>query len=155
MELFIKCGSRYKPAPRSIVTETAAKYAERITGELCSPTQLAAFLNDRLKYSEREHFACVFLDNRHRVIEFKIMFSGTIGESSVHPREVVKRGLAVNAAAVVFAHNHPSGEPEPSEADKQITYVLKEALKTVDIRVLDHFVIGCDSHVSFAERGLL
>ena len=68
MELFIKCGSRYKPAPQSIVTETAAKYAERLTGQLCNPTQLANFLNARLKYSEREHFACVFLDNRHRVI---------------------------------------------------------------------------------------
>lgn len=157
MELFIKCGTRYKPAPREIITETAASYFDdKILGvELTNPDTTASFLVNRLRYAEREYFCVLFLDNRHRVIEFNTMFSGTIDQSSVYPREVVKRALTVNSAAVVFAHNHPSGYAEPSESDKHITRALKDALSTVDIRVLDHFVIGRESHVSFAERGYI
>jgi DNA repair protein RadC len=99
-------------------------------------------------------FAVMFLDNQHRLIAFEELFFGTIDSASVYPREVLKAALKVNAAALIFAHNHPSGDATPSQADKQITQRLKEALALVDIRVLDHIVVG-DSAISFAERGLL
>ncbi len=109
----------------------------------------------RLRDYPYEVFACLFLDNRHRVIRFEELFVGTINGASVHPREVVKRALEYNAAAVVLAHNHPSGVAEPSQADKDLTQRLVAALQLVDIRVLDHLVIGDGSTVSFADRGLI
>jgi len=121
---------------------------------LCSPAQTRQYLTAKLNNYPHEVFACLFLDNRNRVITFEKMFFGTIDGASVYPREVVRMALKKNAAAVIFAHNHPSGVAEPSHADEQITQRLKEALALVDIRVLDHFVIG-DDIVSFAERGLL
>jgi DNA repair protein RadC len=121
---------------------------------LCSPQQTRQFLAAQLADYPHEVFACLFLDNRNRVIAFEKMFYGTIDGASVYPREVVRLALKKNAAAVIFAHNHPSGVAEPSHADEQITQRLKEALALVDIRVLDHFVVG-DEVVSFAERGLL
>jgi DNA repair protein RadC len=103
-----------------------------------------------------EVFACLLLDNRHRVIAFRELFRGTIDGASVYPREVIKTALANNAAAVIFAHNHPSGLSEPSEADRLITLRLKQALDLIDIRVLDHFIVGDgDNAYSFAENGLL
>lgn len=122
---------------------------------LNSPEMTRHFLMSRLRAYPYEVFACLFLDNRHRVIAFEELFTGTIDGASVHPREVVRRSLAHNAAAVIFAHNHPSGIAEPSQADKHITRRLTEALGLIDIRVLDHFVIGDGESVSFAERGLL
>jgi len=121
---------------------------------LCSPEETRQFLSSQLGNYPHEVFACLFLDNRNRVIAFEKMFHGTIDGASVYPREVVKLALKNNAAAVIFAHNHPSGVAEPSQADEQITQRLKEALSLVDIRVLDHFVVG-DEVVSFAERGML
>jgi len=121
---------------------------------LCSPAQTRQYLQLQLGGCQHEVFACLFLDNRNRVIAFDKMFRGTIDGASVYPREVVKESLKHNAAAVIFAHNHPSGVAEPSYADEQITKRLKEALALVDLRVLDHFIIG-DEIVSFAERGLL
>lgn len=121
---------------------------------LCSPQETRQYLITRLGSYPHEVFACLFLDNRNRVIAFEKMFFGTIDGASVYPREVVKLALKHNAAAVIFAHNHPSGVAEPSHADEQITQRLKDALSLVDIRVLDHFVVG-DEIVSFAERGLL
>lgn len=121
---------------------------------LCSPAQSRQYLQLQLGSYPHEVFACLFLDNRNRVIKFDKMFRGTIDGASVYPREVVKEALNCNAAAVIFAHNHPSGVAEPSHADETITKRLKDALSMVDIRVLDHFVIG-DEVVSFAERGLL
>jgi DNA repair protein RadC len=100
-------------------------------------------------------FGVLFLDSQHRLIEYKEMFNGTIDGAAVYPREVVKEALRLNAAAVVFGHNHPSGIPEPSQADRKITDRLIEALKLVDIRVLDHLVIGNQSTISFASRGYL
>ena len=100
-------------------------------------------------------FACLFLDNQHRVILLEELFRGTIDGASVYPREVVKQALYHNAAAVIFAHNHPSGISEPSQADKHITEKLKQALSLFDIRVLDHFIIGDGQPYSFAEHGLL
>jgi DNA repair protein RadC len=103
----------------------------------------------------REEFAVMFLDHTHRLIELKTLFRGTLAATSVYPREVVKEALALNAGAVVLAHNHPSGSPEPSRADEYLTRTLKDALTLVDVRVLDHIVAGNPATVSFAERGLL
>jgi DNA repair protein RadC len=122
---------------------------------LSSPKDTRNYLKARLRAYQHEVFACLFLDNRHRVICFEELFSGTIDGASVHPREVVKRALFHNAAALILAHNHPSGVAEPSRADQNITQRLKEALALVDIRILDHFVIGDSEPVSFAERGLI
>jgi DNA repair protein RadC len=121
---------------------------------LSSPSQTRQYLAAQLGSYPHEVFACLFLDNRNRVIAFEKMFYGTIDGASVYPREVVRLALKKNAAAIIFAHNHPSGVAEPSHADEQITKRLKEALALVDVRVLDHFVVG-DEVVSFAERGLL
>ncbi|MCK5668318.1 MAG: DNA repair protein RadC [Gammaproteobacteria bacterium] len=122
---------------------------------LSSPNDTKNFLLAQLRAYPYEVFACLFLDNRHQIISFDKMFNGTIDGASVYPREVVKQALARNAAAVIFAHNHPSGVAEPSLADKNITRRLQEALGLVDIRVLDHFVIGENTAVSFAEQGLI
>ena len=122
---------------------------------LTSPRATTAYLRAQLRHQTREVFACLFLDNRHRVLRFEELFQGTIDAAAVYPREVVRRALALNAAAVIVAHNHPSGVAEPSRADEQITRRLQEALAVVDIRLLDHFVVGDGEPVSFAERGLL
>ncbi len=112
------------------------------------------YLKSRLQHYPFEVFSCLFLDNKHRVIEYEELFRGTIDGASVHPREVVRRVLHHNAAAIILAHNHPSGVAEPSQSDIQITNKLKQALEMIDVRVLDHFIIG-DEMISFAERGLL
>jgi len=138
--------------------ELGKRYLEENLGKkdvLSSPNDTKNFLLAQLRAYPHEVFACLFLDNRHQIICFDEMFSGTIDGASVYPREVVKQALARNAAAVIFAHNHPSGIAEPSLADKNITRRLQEALKLVDIRVLDHFIIGDNTAVSFAELGLL
>lgn len=122
---------------------------------LGSPADTRAYLSARLRSYPHEVFACLFLDNRHRVIAFEELFRGTIDGAAVHPREVVRRALSHNAAAVILSHNHPSGVAEPSEADRRLTRRLQEALALIDVRVLDHFVIGDGECASFAERGLL
>ncbi|EKF9627571.1 RadC family protein [Vibrio cholerae] len=120
---------------------------------LTSPQQTKLYLSSVLRDRQREAFYILFLDNQHRVIRDEILFEGTIDAASVYPREVVKRALHHNAAAVILAHNHPSGVAEPSQADRRITDRLRDALGLVEIRVLDHFVIGDGEVVSFAERG--
>lgn len=122
---------------------------------LTDPAAAQRYLSARLRDLPHEVFACLFLDTRHRVIAFEELFRGTLNGASVHPREVVKRALSLNAAAVILAHNHPSGVAEPSAADRHLTSRLRDALSLVEIRVLDHFVVGDGSGVSFAERGLL
>lgn len=122
---------------------------------LKSPRATREYLGLRLANVEHEVFCGLFLDNRHRVVAFEELFRGTVDGASVHPREVVKRVLAHNAAAVIFAHNHPSGVAEPSNADEMITHRLRDALALIDVRVLDHIVVGGQSVVSMAERGLL
>jgi len=124
-------------------------------GALTHPAACADYLRARILAYPYEVFACVFLDNRHRVIAFEELFRGSIDGASVHPREVVRRCLAHNAAAVIFAHNHPSGVAEPSQADRDITHELKRSLALIDVRVLDHFVVGAGQPVSLAERGML
>lgn len=122
---------------------------------LSSPAATRDFLRLRLAEYRNEVFGCLFLDNRHRIIAVRELFQGTIDGASVHPRVVVQHAMEVNAAAMVFFHNHPSGVAEPSRADEMLTRRLKEALALVDVRVLDHFVVSADESVSFAERGLL
>ncbi len=120
---------------------------------LTSPQQTKLYLSSVLRDRQREAFYILFLDNQHRVIRDEVLFEGTIDAASVYPREVVKRALHHNAAALILAHNHPSGVAEPSQADRRITQRLTDALALVDIRVLDHFVVGDGDVVSFAERG--
>jgi len=120
---------------------------------LTSPQATQEFLMLELALLEREVFYCIFLDNQHRVLTSECCFQGTIDGASVHPREIVKRALQLNAAALIFAHNHPSGIAEPSQADHDITRKLIDALKLVDIRVLDHFIVGGTACYSFTEHG--
>lgn len=122
---------------------------------LCSPDETRRYLQMRMRDYPHEVFACLFLDNKHRVMAFEEMFRGTIDSASVYPREIVRRALELNSAAIIIAHNHPSGDPQPSAADKALTQKIKAALTLVDVRLLDHFVIGDGECVSFAERGLL
>ena len=125
---------------------------------LTSPELVRKYLILQLAQFEEEHFSMILLDNQHRVIGFENIFRGTIDGASVYPREVVKTVLAHNAAAVILAHNHPSGNPEPSGSDRALTNRLKEALALIDVRILDHIIVGGCSEtltVSFAERGLL
>ena len=122
---------------------------------LTSPDLTRQYLAAQMRAYPHEVFACLLLDNQHRVIDFRELFRGTIDSASVYPREVVKTALACNAAAVIFAHNHPSGVAEPSRADETITLRLKEALALIDVRLLDHIVIGDGQVVSLAERGVL
>ncbi len=122
---------------------------------LANPSACATFLRTRLAAYPYEVFACLFLDNRHRMLAFEELFRGSIDGASVHPREVVRRCLVHNAAAVIFAHNHPSGVAEPSQADREITTQLKQALQLIDVRVLDHFIVGGGTPTSLATRGML
>lgn len=129
--------------------------------KLCETTLLDSsravkdYLSAQLRHRQSEVFALLLLDSQHRLIAFSEVFQGTIDGAAVYPRDVVKLALSHNAAAVIFAHNHPSGVAEPSEADKAITHRLKDALDLVDIRALDHMVVGNAEVVSFAERGLI
>ena len=131
--------------------------AKRVTyGDvLCNPRTTRQYLAMRLAGLEHEVFMCIYLNNRNRVIACEELFRGTVDGASVHPREVAKRSLVHNASAVILAHNHPSGVAEPSQADELITRRLKDALALLDIRVLDHLIVGGESVESFAERGLL
>ena len=125
---------------------------------LTSPNLVREYLILQLAQFEEEHFSVVLLDNQHRVIGFENIFRGTIDSASIYPREIVKTALAHNAAAVILAHNHPSGNPEPSDADMLVTRRLTESLRLIDVRVLDHIIVGGCSQtltVSFAERGLI
>ena len=140
------------------VLELGRRYLEesvRREGVISAVADTRRYFIARLRHHPHEVFACLFLDNRHRIIQFEELFRGTIDSSAVHPREVVRRALKHNAAAVIFAHNHPSGVAEPSQADRQITDKLCEALALIDVRVLDHLVVGDVESVSLAERGWL
>ncbi len=150
-------GPRRLAALRALPELARRYYAESLPGGeiIRSPADTEAFLKARLCHLGHELFCCLFLDNRHRVLRFDEMFRGTIDGTSVYPREVIKEALAVNAAAVILAHNHPSGVAEPSAADERITRRLKSALELVDIRLLDHLVIGDGRATSLASRGLL
>lgn len=143
LQAVLEMGRRYLAA--------TLKNGEPIT----SVADTQRFLMAQLRHEPHEVFACLFLDNKHRVLAFEPLFHGTIDGASVHPRVVVKRALFHNAAAAIFSHNHPSGVAEPSQADQHITSRLQEALALIDVRVLDHVVVGDGEVVSFAERGWL
>lgn len=122
---------------------------------LTEPKQVFSHLQTLLQYHEREVFAMLLLDTKHRVIGFRELCRGTLDEANVYPREVVKIALEHNAAAVILVHNHPSGDPEPSQADRMLTTTLKNALNMVGTRILDHVVVGHEGCASLAERGYL
>ncbi|MBC8022977.1 MAG: DNA repair protein RadC [Burkholderiales bacterium] len=136
-------------ARRSLAEEMKAR------DSLASPAAVRGYLRLRMQHLGHECFYCVFLDAQNRVIEAEELFRGTLTQTSVYPREVVKRALAHNAAGVILAHNHPSGVAEPSIQDQALTRTLAEALGLVDVKVLDHFIVAPGTCLSFAERGLL
>ena len=141
-----------------VLPELARRYFEEtlpIGEAIRSPSDTETFLMARLRDRPHEVFCCLYLDNRHRVLLFEELFRGTIDGTSVYPREVVKQALTVNAAAIILAHNHPSGVAEPSQADERITRRVKSALELVDIRLLDHLIIGDGISTSLASRGML
>jgi DNA repair protein RadC len=149
------------PAKRAEITAVmelarrslAQRLAQRTV--MSSPQQVKDFLRLQLAHEDQEVFAVMFLDVQNQLLQFEPMFRGTLSQTSVYPREVVKRALAVQASAVILAHNHPSGVAEPSRADEFLTQTLKQALQLIDVRVIDHLVVGGDQAISFAERGLL
>lgn len=153
----------YDPKPKVKIRLQAAKElvrrsmheALRQRSCLSSPAAVRDFLRVTLEGREHEVFVVVFLDAQNRVIATEEMFRGTLTQTSVFPREIVKRSLSLNAAAVIFAHNHPSGVAEPSRADEALTQTLKHTLAMVDVKVLDHFIVGGGAAMSFAERGLI
>ncbi|WP_083264316.1 RadC family protein [Pseudohongiella acticola] len=133
------------------ILETSFKRSEAMTNS----DLVKQFCQLQIATKMDEHFGCMFLDNQHRLISYETMFNGTIDGAAVYPRVVVRRALEINAAAVIFTHNHPSGLPEPSQADIAITKRLKDSLALIDIRVLDHIIVGCEGTVSMSERGIL
>ena len=129
------------------------RHMRAIGVSLGSPEAVRAYLRIKMERLENEIFAVVFLDHKHRVIEYRELFFGTIAGASVYPREVVKAAMKVNASAAILVHNHPSGDSSPSQADRHLTKRLKEALELVDVRVLDHLVVGQNEIASLAEMG--
>ncbi|BDH43996.1 UPF0758 protein YicR [Salmonella enterica subsp. enterica serovar Choleraesuis] len=147
-----------KYAQLNAIAELARRfYSSQVAEEkpLLTPLMVKEFLSSQLCGEEREIFVVIFMDNQHRVIHHVRMFSGTVDRVEVHPREIVREAMKVNAVAVILAHNHPSGYAEPSQADRLMTKRIVESCQMLDIRVLDHVVIGRGSSVSFAERGLI
>jgi DNA repair protein RadC len=147
-----------QPVTEADIIEMASYIAiKRFAGldPISSPDLTRRYLRAKMLHLEHEVFAIIFLDNQHRAIKYEEVFRGTLDSASVYPREVVKLSLHYNAAAVILAHNHPSGVAEPSQADRHITERLKSALDLVGVRVLDHLIVGAEETVSFAERGLL
>lgn len=147
---------RYQPASAEQILEAARQVVDqrmqRGTSFL-APSTARGFFRDKLAGLEREVFVAAFLDTRHRLIDCAELFRGTVDGAEVHPRVVVREALLCNAAAVVASHNHPSGNPEPSAADRAVTARLKQALALVDVRLLDHIIVGGHATLSMAERG--
>lgn len=149
---------RYRTANADEIIEAARAVADQRMqrgASFTNPTDSGGFFMDKLGGLEREVFAAVFLDTRHRLIEYSEMFQGTIDGAEVHPREVVRKALRCNAAAVIVAHNHPSGTTDPSAADRAVTARLKQALALVDVRLLDHVVVGGSAARSMASMGFV
>ncbi len=142
-------------AARELLRRALEEDFEGSSDSLSSPASVRDYLRLFLGGQEFESFVALWLDAQHRLIAGMELFRGTLTQTSVYPREVVKKGLAFNAAAVIFAHNHPSGVAEPSQSDRMLTDALKQALSLVDIRVLDHFIVADNTVMSFAERGLI
>ena len=137
------------------MTRRALKEEMREGDALNSPRAVRDYLQLLLRTRQQEIFVAIFLDAQHRVLAVEELFQGTLTQTSVYPREVVKRALHHNAAALIFAHNHPSGVAEPSDSDRLLTHALKESLQLVDVRVLDHFIVAGAGCLSFAEKGMI
>ncbi len=153
--------SGFGPAKYALI-QAALELGKRYLGEtlkhkdaLSSPKQVSDYLTHQLRDRNKEVFAIIYLDSRHKVIEYEELFFGTINGATVHPREVVKSVLRHNAAAVIIAHNHPSGVAEPSSSDTAITLKLQEALQLIDVKLLDHLIIGDGEFVSLVDRGII
>jgi DNA repair protein RadC len=147
----------YRPAPKELVLTEANKlsgYQLRRGTKILSAETAKTVIGYKLRGKQHEVFACLFLDCQHRVLAFKEMFTGSINHTTVHPREIVKEALQLNATALILAHNHPSGATEPSQQDITLTNILKDILKVIDVRILDHLVVG-DEVTAFSELGLL
>ena len=142
-----------------VIVAAASRIADerfmRDSDTLSSPSAVRGYLTAKLRPLQHEEFVVIFLDNHHKVIDSRSLFRGTINAASVYPREVAREVLIRGAAAVILAHNHPSGNPDPSSADRRITQTLVEALALIDCRVLDHLIVADHKITSFAERGLL
>lgn len=148
---------QYRPAPDKLVLTAANRlsgYRLRRGALVTSSNDAKGVIGYKLQDKQSEVFACLFLDSGHRILAFKELFQGSINKATVHPREVVKEALQLNAAAVIFAHNHPSGDSAPSDKDIELTHTLQRILQVIDVRVLDHLVIG-DAIYSFADAGQL
>lgn len=147
---------RYQPASADQILEAARQVVDlrmRRGSMFSSPVEVRGFFRDKLAGLEREVFAVAFLDTRHRLIDYAELFFGTVDGAEVHPRVVVREALLRNAAALVISHNHPSGNVEPSAADRALTERLKQALALVDVRLLDHIIVGGHETMALAERG--
>ena len=147
----------YSPAPKKLVLTEANRlisYQLRRGSLIISSDCAKKIIGYKLRGRQNEVFACLFLDSRHRILAFKEMFFGTINRTTVHPREILKEALLLNAAAVILAHNHPSGGSEPSKQDIHLTNTLRDILKVVDVRILDHLIVG-DEVTAFSDLGLL
>jgi DNA repair protein RadC len=158
LDLFRDCGVELSAHEKQTLREAfkILKRALRTPGAaLTSPELVSDYMKLNIATRPHEVFVVLFLDNQNRLIDTQEMFRGTINAASVYPREIVKEALRLNAAACILAHNHPSGIAEPSVADLDITKKVKQALELIEVRVLDHFIIGGISHTSFAERGLM
>jgi DNA repair protein RadC len=155
--LFVRHGKRYRAAaPTDVLDAAATLVAERERGiTISAPRDAESICRALVGSYPAERFAAVWLDTRHRVLHAETLFNGTVDGATIYPREVVRRAIELNAAAVIFTHQHPSGVAEPSEADRSITQRLTKALALVEVRVLDHVVLGADQTVSLAERGWL
>lgn len=157
--LFVRCRTRrYEPAKPEQILDAAQKIVDTRTqrgSSFSDPATACEFFRAKLGGQEREVFAAAMLDTRHRLIEYVELFFGTIDGAEVHPREVARCALRLNAAAVIVAHNHPSGEVTPSSADRAVTTRLKQALALLDIRLLDHVIVGGPESLSLARQGLL
>jgi len=156
--LFVQdLNGHYRPAPVKLVLSEANRlsgYCLRRGTLVSSSEDAKSAISSRIRDRQSEVFACLFLDSSHRILAFKEKFQGSINRTTVHPREVVKEALQRNAAAIIFAHNHPSGSSQPSAQDIELTHRLKTVLRVIDVQVLDHLVIGKDIF-SFADAGLL
>lgn len=157
-QLYVREKTRYAPAGQELVLEAAQQIVDARMARGASfkdPAVACAFFRDKLGHLEREVFVAVMLDCRHRLIEYVELFMGTIDGAEVHPREVARQALRLNAAALIVAHNHPSSDMEPSAADRAVTARLKQALALLDVRLLDHVIVGGRSSLSMAAKGWL
>ncbi|MBC3216990.1 DNA repair protein RadC [Serratia fonticola] len=147
---------QYETHEQNIITQAIGLLERQLQARtvlLAQPDAVRSYLRLQLERQERELFMVMYLDNQHRLIECETLFTGTLGSVSVYPREIARQALTYNAASLILAHNHPSGMAEPSQADRSLTDKVIAALLLIDVRVLDHLVIGHGESVSFAERG--